>query len=205
MENLTALTCPNCGATTTNHKNCEYCGSVLVRFADKGIEIDQSRYGTNAWIFPGLIEILKLYYAKMNVYSETFLNINDGFNGQQLIEINSYIDGGDSQRGIYVIYNECREENFPIIERIKKTDFFPLFHNNPDKSIGGIYINYGSDIEGAARIITQLLIQVHGMDQNTTILEYEMLIFPEGNTDDIEEYYRGGKTEPFHRIAQLTV
>ena len=33
------LKCPNCGANATNHQNCEYCGSLLVRFVDKGISL----------------------------------------------------------------------------------------------------------------------------------------------------------------------
>ena len=58
MENLTAINCPNCGAATTNHKNCEYCGSLLVRFVDKGIELAQTSYINNAKVLPGLIEKL---------------------------------------------------------------------------------------------------------------------------------------------------
>ena len=33
------IKCPNCGASSTNHTNCEYCGSLLVRFVDKGIDL----------------------------------------------------------------------------------------------------------------------------------------------------------------------
>lgn len=57
MENLVALTCPNCGATTTNHRNCEYCGSLLVRFVDKGISLS-SEYTSNEKVHTGLIEAL---------------------------------------------------------------------------------------------------------------------------------------------------
>lgn len=28
---IKTIVCPNCGANTTNHQNCEYCGSMLVR------------------------------------------------------------------------------------------------------------------------------------------------------------------------------
>ena len=28
---IKTILCPNCGANTTNHQNCEYCGSMLVR------------------------------------------------------------------------------------------------------------------------------------------------------------------------------
>ena len=37
MENqVQTIVCPNCGANASNHSNCEYCGSILVRFA--GVE-----------------------------------------------------------------------------------------------------------------------------------------------------------------------
>lgn len=40
----TVITCPNCGANTTNHKNCEYCGSLFVRFQDLGMTYDSHKY-----------------------------------------------------------------------------------------------------------------------------------------------------------------
>lgn len=49
-----AFVCPNCGANTTNRQNCEYCGSLLVRFADKNIAIDENQYGHTAFRFAGL-------------------------------------------------------------------------------------------------------------------------------------------------------
>ena len=39
------IVCPNCGANTTNRKNCEYCGSMLVRFVDQNIAIDRTVFG----------------------------------------------------------------------------------------------------------------------------------------------------------------
>lgn len=41
---LTAICCPNCGANTTNHQNCEYCGSLFVRYRDLGIKFDKQKY-----------------------------------------------------------------------------------------------------------------------------------------------------------------
>ena len=36
---LQAITCPNCGANTSNHQNCEYCGSFLVRQVSRGVDV----------------------------------------------------------------------------------------------------------------------------------------------------------------------
>lgn len=53
------LKCPNCGANATNNQNCEYCGSLLVRFVDKGIDLSKTSYTSNAEVFPGLIQHLQ--------------------------------------------------------------------------------------------------------------------------------------------------
>lgn len=56
MEEKT-LRCPNCGANATNHDNCEYCGSLLVRLVDNGIDVDAYLSGHKA--LPGLSKALK--------------------------------------------------------------------------------------------------------------------------------------------------
>ena len=53
------LRCPNCGANASNHDNCEYCGSLLVRFVEKGIDLSQTTYLDDTETFPGLINALK--------------------------------------------------------------------------------------------------------------------------------------------------
>ena len=58
MENM-ALRCPNCGANATNHQNCEYCGSLLVRFIDKQIALDENKYGSKSFKLNGLENALR--------------------------------------------------------------------------------------------------------------------------------------------------
>ena len=55
MAELKTYVCPNCGASTTNTQNCEYCGSLLVRFAEKGIDISNTSYKSDVDILPGLV------------------------------------------------------------------------------------------------------------------------------------------------------
>ena len=59
MAELKSYTCPNCGANTANIDNCEYCGSLLVRFVEKGIDFSKTSYTSNAEVFPGLIKELE--------------------------------------------------------------------------------------------------------------------------------------------------
>lgn len=59
MAELKVLKCPNCGANTTNAQNCEYCGSLLVRFVDKGIDLSTTNYLSDKMTIPGLAAELK--------------------------------------------------------------------------------------------------------------------------------------------------
>ena len=56
---MESIVCPNCGANTTNYQNCEYCGSLLVRFENKHLPLDLTRYGHDAFTFNGLKEALR--------------------------------------------------------------------------------------------------------------------------------------------------
>lgn len=56
---MNVIKCPNCGASSTNHTNCEYCGSLLVRFVDKGIDLSTTSYMTNDFVYEGVIDALK--------------------------------------------------------------------------------------------------------------------------------------------------
>lgn len=56
---LKSLVCPHCGANTTNAQNCEYCGSLLVRFVDKGIDISNTSYLSGTCEYAGLLTELK--------------------------------------------------------------------------------------------------------------------------------------------------
>lgn len=57
-SSVSTIVCPNCGANPQNHNNCEYCGSLLVRFADKNIPLNEEKYGSKAFTFEGLKEAL---------------------------------------------------------------------------------------------------------------------------------------------------
>lgn len=58
MEVKTVV-CPHCGANTTNTVNCDYCGSLFVRFADNGIDISNTSYLLDNIAFPELISEFK--------------------------------------------------------------------------------------------------------------------------------------------------
>lgn len=43
----TSIVCPNCGGINTNKQNCEYCGSMLIRFVAKNIAVDKKIFGAD--------------------------------------------------------------------------------------------------------------------------------------------------------------
>lgn len=55
---LQAITCPNCGANTTNHENCDYCGSLLVRFVGTDVDLSKTSYTSDENTFSGLVNSL---------------------------------------------------------------------------------------------------------------------------------------------------
>lgn len=72
MENqISTIVCPNCGANTANRRNCEYCGSMLVRFVDKNIAIDQDVFGKDALSFSSVAVNLKKNLELQNELSST--------------------------------------------------------------------------------------------------------------------------------------
>lgn len=58
-EKKDVFVCPNCGASITNQENCEYCGSLLVRFAVNNIDLTKTRYLDDNYVMPGLIRELE--------------------------------------------------------------------------------------------------------------------------------------------------
>lgn len=58
---MKAIVCPNCGANATNHENCEFCGSLLVRFEDLNIQYDEDNYNDPDIVESPLGDILSLH------------------------------------------------------------------------------------------------------------------------------------------------
>ena len=184
--------CPNCGANTTNAQNCEYCGSLLVRFVEKGVDLSHTSYTNNSEVFPGLIEELnrnlKLQEENPGVlvstelFKETDLGLDD-------ICIMSRVMWGDDTEspefkqetktqlcitfdiGTYTeeleSFKECNDEQYARLAKFRRLDSFPLFtvHNYTDEdgySGREFAVNLGEDAAGAARIVSEILTKVYG-------------------------------------------
>ena len=128
MQTKTVV-CPNCGAAATNLKNCEYCGSLLVRFIDNNILLDESKYGHKAVVFNGLKEALmrnleeqERTYGRNHIHT----NISQTFSGVELdvtnpiaqTEVqfpNVYFEGAKSTLKVTPTYQNLTDEQSLVI------------------------------------------------------------------------------------------
>ena len=202
------IKCPNCGASSTNHTNCEYCGSLLVRFVDKGIDLSTTSYLTNDKVYAGLIDALKQNLDRQEL-SDSAVETGIFYKSSPTVKLSrkrhgvatvfrsgstSWSDGdsiklGDKNRGLVIkfSFDIHAEENDVSDERIerqhqefKSLGSFPLFTSH-----SGIYmrpgsssrfrsqeyaIDFGQDVEGAARLISEVLSKVYGIPEDAQLV-----------------------------------
>ena len=202
------IKCPNCGASSTNHTNCEYCGSLLVRFVDKGIDLSTTSYLTNSKVYAGLIDALKQNLDRQEL-SESAVETGIFYKSSSTVKLSrkrhgvatvfrsgstTWSDGdpiklGDKNRGLVIKFSFVKhaEGNDVSDERIERQlqDFkslgsFPLFtphsgiYMRPGSSIRfrsqEYAIDFGHDVEGAARLISEVLSKVYGIPDDAQLV-----------------------------------
>ncbi len=180
MDTQKTLRCPNCREIITNLQNCEDCGSLLVRFVDKGISINQRNYGKNAtMVFPGMMKVLVAQHKRMTVAEDDiFCSIANAHRGNYILQTSSIYDLSSitsnvdyQQNGIAFFYTAG--QNAEHDKKFFDIDFFPLFAF-ADKDADGLshyWINFGQDYENAAAMLSRIIIEVYGVSSKTT-LEY---------------------------------
>lgn len=53
-DHIGSIVCPNCGASSSSRQKCDFCGSVLVRYADKEVKDIDAKFGKSVRFIPGL-------------------------------------------------------------------------------------------------------------------------------------------------------
>ena len=195
MPELKSYICPNCGANTTNSQNCEYCGSLLVRFVEKGIDFSHTSYTNNDAVFPGLIGELKRNLKLQNenpdelVSTDLFRQESNGdWNSINIMKGLIWNDGSQSpefngcENGLCIVvvfgtytdvssYKDYNEKINTQLARFRHLDSFPLFtpHNctytdgeGKSRYAREFAINFGQDVEGSARLVSEILVKVMG-------------------------------------------
>ena len=142
--------CPNCGAKTTNTENCEHCGSLLVRFAEKGIDVKNTPYKDDSLVLPGLIKELETNlklqekYRGKNVDTEISWLGNKG--EEKYLFVNNYLDDVEN--------NDDNSDN-KIFEKPQLIINFQLFYINEIKD-GESALNFNKNQDALLMSFTQL-------------------------------------------------
>ena len=215
------IKCPNCGASSTNHTNCEYCGSLLVRFVDKGIDLSTTSYLTNSKVYAGLIDALRQNLDRQEL-SESAVETGIFYKSSPTVKLSrkrhgvatvfrsgstTWSDGdpiklGDKNKGLVIkfSFDIHAEEKDVSDERIEKQHqaFLALSSSPLFAKHTGIYmrpgsssrfrsqeyaIDFGKDVEGAARLISEVLDKVYGIP-----IDAQLTYLAEGEEGD--EYKR---------------
>lgn len=201
---IKSIICPNCGANTTNAENCEYCGSLLVRFVDKGIDLSKTSFTNDTATFPGLAEELKRNLKLQNnnpnesvVTDLLYKNERTG-DGESLTVWrsgkcfwydNSPIDINNSKNGliICIVFDTYVGSDMPSwktrynyhrncqLEKFKKLDCFPLFTS---------HISYYEDEDGDKRYSNEYAIDFGNDAEGAARLLSEILQKVYGRTQD---------------------
>lgn len=174
MENhVQTIVCPNCGASATNHQNCEYCGSLLVRLVGNttpGLSVESFKQsfirlegGTLEHLLNELIEgraqrlsVCKYWKGKIMHNFESSLFFVE-FNDANELELVMRFTGEASVK-------EALNNRFLSIPESA------LFTNiNKFGNFGGyVYsINYGQDVKSAAHIISKLTSALFGLTDDS--------------------------------------
>lgn len=173
---VTTIVCPNCGANTSNAHNCEYCGSILVRYTAQNKAVDEKTFGKEVPEIVGLKEALKknLSYQKIKKPDDIVVTTVTLPTGDvQIINTPDCNFGTDTPNPFGNAYDngvafritfEIRDNDVSVAEQeksrlqwFKEQDYFFLF--TPQNHATGVYyyIDFGQDVDNAAKLISSIL------------------------------------------------
>lgn len=179
------LTCPNCGANITNTQNCEYCGSLLVRFVDKGIDLSKTKYIDKSKISNKILKALQVdlkmqEHTTQSVVVDLYKRISDNAyiyigcvlrSGFALFADGTKISSNRSN-GLCVVFtfSDATFADINYNKKFKQLDCFSLFdarsHTNKDgHRQREFFIDFGSDAEGAALLLSDVISNVYGVSE----------------------------------------
>ena len=238
MAELKSYVCPNCGANTTNVQNCEYCGSLLVRFVEKGIDLSHTSYLNNNEVFPGLIEELKRN-LKLQEENPNDIVVTDVFkpfsrkggisitNSDVCPEKASTPECHAVKKQLCIIigfstysnpekvnnfndqfeYNKKRMAEQNKFRQLHSFSLFTSYNSSYIDEAGwsrretSYAINFGEDAEGAARLVSEILIKVKGWSLND---RFEMFT-KVGNDPQYKRVVQGYSGDPRDTIHGFAV
>ncbi len=174
---VTSIVCPNCGANTSNTYNCEYCGSLLVRYVAADKDVDKSTFGHEVKIINGLANELKqnLAYQKIKKEEEIVVTTITDPNGGlwQVLDTphcnfgtltsNPFGEGKDVGISLRVTFETMDDDDaFAQDEKsrlqwFKQQDYAFLFTQQNHTRGVYYYIDFGQDVENATKLVSSIV------------------------------------------------
>jgi len=162
---MKTVSCPSCGASATNHQNCEFCGSLFVRYEGAGMSPNEIFINNSftGFSFPGLSDHLKMNLDSQT--QDTFM-VTDVMKGNdvllQIVQSSGAADmlpgGNFSSPGIAVHLPFDDTQSIPNELNFKTLEEHKLFKlSNNMQGIKDYAIDYGNDSVGAAYLSSKLL------------------------------------------------
>ncbi len=187
---MKTIQCPSCGAVATNMKNCEFCGSLFVRYPDLNISSnnlisDKGQF--NGFIFPGLKDQLQKNLSSQNELN--FFVTEVVMENQVLIQVVASNGVGDllkletpSYPGLSVHMPFTPDQNYRYKKFINLDESKLFTHSyNEEIKCNDYIIDFGNDVLGAAYLVSKILTEVDGVSTDT-LLHYETKDFRSEST-----------------------
>lgn len=155
--NVMVIKCPNCGANATNHSNCEYCGSLLVRFFDKDIPLPPATeiYDKNLFL-PGVHDAVVSHWQRHEsdpkaTVSTIFIPMNYEESAIQIVSN----DSGDVMTMDFILENE---DQIATLKKFPDYALLDVREDNKNELLASI--DFGHDIEYATKFISTFLREI---------------------------------------------
>jgi hypothetical protein len=189
---INIITCPSCGASPTNNKNCEFCGSLFVRYKD--VKLDHSELFDNnskfiGFIYPGLENELR---KNLDLQTNSSFIITDIMHkGQVVLQIvqTSKLDlklNGSPKSfpgiAIHVPFTEDRADEYGKFITIEESKLFQSSYSS-EYDVHDFMIDFGNDSVGASYLASVYLIKQEGLPENT-MLKYTTLDYNNTETNE---------------------
>jgi hypothetical protein len=189
MENIKTLTCPNCGAHITNLQNCEFCGSLLIRLQQQGLNIEQAGYKDESKIYQGLTKHLErnLELQRTTNHEASIVTLILGEDREPIGGVTNQLSWGEAGMAYKPETERDNKEHLKILfsfspdnisdemrlRKFRRLDIYELFDerisNSSDGKIDAFYyaIDFGEDALGAARLISKVFNDVFSLPYET--------------------------------------
>ncbi len=200
MENqVTTVVCPNCGATTSNLHNCDYCGSFLVQKASTGVDLSDYVKQSEGIANPVLEKLLgRVFEIKNLIPSEALNCVVFSFEypeGKTLGCITFEDNDLDCASSRLSIDSQVLDR-VGCKQKLIQSNIFPLFtvvkddYYHEDGSISDRYcVDFGKDAKGAVKLLVQIIEDIFKIEINR--LSYTIETDVVGAVELGEELYDG--------------